>query len=285
MKSKPSLYGVIGNPISGSKSPWIHKYVFDNCGIEGAYLAIDVPSEQLDKTISDLKALDIKGLSVTIPHKSEIMRFLDSVDSSAAVIGAVNTVVCKSGQWKGYNTDGPGLISVLRRHIPDLREKKVLILGAGGAARGISGSLINLGVKKLGIWNRTLEKGIELVEELKSKMTQATMITVLHSKSGFSEYDVVINATSVGMEPEVEHSPVDMIDLSPKAIICDIVYKPHQTKLIQEAIQEGHSVIFGIEMLIEQALLAQQLWHGLSEMDLSQSREALIKAFEMKYGK
>lgn len=277
-QDKIQLYGVIGNPISGSKSPWIHNHVFDTCDIAGAYLALDVAAEQLPKTVSNLKALGVSGFSVTIPHKTEIISYLDELDPVAKAVGAVNTVVCKSGRWLGYNTDGPGLMAVLNRHIPELKNKKVLILGAGGASRGICGSLVELGVKKLGIWNRTSEKAIQLANEFKSFVGECSQVMPVSSETYFSEYDVVINATSVGMEPNIEGSPVEIAHLKPQAVVCDIVYKPHQTRLIKEALKNGHPVIFGIEMLIEQALLAQQLWNELTEDVLDESRKALIGA-------
>lgn len=278
--STTQLYGLIGNPIMGSRSPWIHNHVFNTCDIPGVYLAFNVESKQLGEAVSGLKALGVKGFNVTIPYKSDIIPFLDSVDPVAKQMGAVNTVVCKDGHWNGYNTDGPGLIAVLRRHVPDLEAKKILVLGAGGASRGICGTLVSTGVLNLGIWNRSSDKAIQLATELQIIVREGCTVTSVSTENGFSDYDVIINTTSVGMAPETECTPVSISFLKPGAVVCDIVYKPHRTLLLREAIKAGHPVIFGIEMLIEQALLAQQLWNGLTEDDLVENRKALMAEFE-----
>jgi len=278
--SRTQLYGLIGNPVSGSKSPWIHNHVFNTCSIPGVYLTFNLEAEQLSEAVSGLKALGVKGFNVTIPYKADIIPLLDDIDPVAKQMGAVNTVVCKEGQWNGYNTDGPGLIAVLRRHVPEIQKQKILVLGAGGASRGICGTLVSTGVIKLGIWNRSSDKAHQLAIELQHEAFEGCSVTAVSSEKNFSEYDIVINTTSVGMEPNTECTPVSISLLKPDAIVCDIVYKPHRTLLIREAIQNGHPVIFGIEMLIEQALLAQQLWNGLSDDTLEENRKALMAEFE-----
>lgn len=277
-----NLYALIGNPVSGSKSPWIHNHIFETCHLPGAYLAFDIEKDQLRHAVVGMKALNVKGINVTIPYKTEIMTFLDEVDPLAEKLGAVNTIVCEDGKWKGFNTDGLGLIAVLKRHIADFEEKKVLVLGAGGAARGICGILAESGIAKMGIWNRTPERAIQLSEALNlSKSENGHIdITPVSSVKAFINYDVVINTTSVGMAPDIEQTPVEITSLNPDAIVCDIVYKPHKTKLIREALSNGHNVIYGIEMLLEQALLAQKLWNGLTDEVISKNRNELMTEFE-----
>lgn len=278
--SGTGLYGLIGNPVEGSKSPWIHNHVFNTCDIPGIYMAFTVASEQLKSAVDGLKAIGVKGLNVTIPYKTDIIPYLDEIDAMAMTLGAVNTIVCVDGRWKGYNTDGPGLIAVLKRHVPDFDKKNLLVIGAGGASRGICGTLVAAGVKKLGIWNRTSDKALALVSAMQQLAKEGETVTAVSDETHFSAYDVIINTTSVGMAPETEVTPVAIAALKPGAVVCDIVYKPHRTLFIREAIQAGHPVIYGIEMLIEQALLAQKLWHGLSDDQLSKNRMALIKEFE-----
>lgn len=278
--SETQLYGLIGNPVLGSRSPWIHNYVFNTCGIPGVYLAFNVASKSLGEAVSGLKALEIKGFNVTMPYKSDIISFLDGIDPIAKQMGAVNTVVCKDGQLYGHNTDGPGLIAVLRRHVPELEQKKILVLGAGGASRGICGTLSSIKGVTLGIWNRSSDRAVQLATELNHGKSEGCTVTAVCSEIAFSDYDVVINTTSVGMAPETECTPIDITLLKQGAVVCDIVYKPHLTLLLREAIHAGHPVIYGIEMLIEQALLAQKLWNDLKDDQLFEIRVALMKEFE-----
>lgn len=278
--STTQLYGLIGNPVLGSRSPWIHNHVFNTCGIPGVYLAFNVASNRLGEAVSGLKALGIKGFNVTMPYKSDIIPLLDDIDPIAKQMGAVNTVVCKDGQLYGHNTDGPGLIAVLRRHVPELEQKKILVLGAGGASRGICGTLVSIKGVTLGIWNRSSDRAVQLAAELKHGKSEGCTVTAVCSENAFSDYDVVINTTSVGMAPETECTPIDITLLKQGAVVCDIVYKPHLTLLLREAIHAGHPVIYGIEMLIEQALLAQKLWNDLKDDQIFEIRVALMKEFE-----
>lgn len=278
--STTKLYGLLGNPVSGSRSPWIHNRVFETSGIPGAYLAFGVEEGSLETVLAGLKGLDIGGINITIPYKTDILPYLDSIDPEAAALGAVNTIVCGNGHWRGYNTDGPGLLAVLRRHMNGLEDCRVLVLGAGGAARGICGSLIRGGVRNLGIWNRSPEKAQELAIALQGAGTNAATVMAVESGEGFRDYDLIINATSVGMAPCTDETPVAIRDLKPEAVVCDIVYKPHRTRLIHDAEETGHPVIHGIEMLIEQALLAQQLWNSLDGESVAGYRDRLIKEFE-----
>ncbi len=278
--STTRLYGLLGNPVSGSRSPWIHNRVFETSGIPGVYLAFGVEEPSLETVFAGLKALNIGGINITIPYKTDILPYLDSIDPEARALGAVNTIVCENGQWRGHNTDGPGLLAVLRRHMAGLESCRVLVLGAGGAAKGICGSLIRGGIRDLGIWNRSPEKARDLAMALKNLETRDVNIMAIESCASFCDFDLIINATSVGMEPCIEETPVQISDLKPEAVVCDIVYKPHKTRLIRDAEESGHPVIHGIEMLIEQALLAQELWNRLDDESVVQYRNLLIKEFE-----
>ncbi len=281
--STTRLYGLLGNPVSGSKSPWLHNHIFEACGIPGIYLAFPLEPEELGPAVAGLKALKVRGLSITIPYKSDIIPFLDSIDPMAEALGAVNTIVCEGNRWRGYNTDGSGLMAVLKRHVPRLESQKILILGAGGAARGICGALILGGVTTLGIWNRSPERAQQLAAELGSLTQDGQTLTLVTSDVQFSTYDLVINTTSVGMIPAVDATPVAISALKSGAAVCDIVYKPHETLLLKEAKAAGHPVIHGIEMLIEQGLLAQQLWNQLGEVDMANNRNQLMEEFEALY--
>lgn len=278
--SGTALHGLLGNPIAGTRSPWIHNTVFEQLGINGAYLAFTVEEKGLADAVRGLKALGVRGFNVTIPYKEAILPLLDRVDPPAARLGAVNTVVADNGVLTGFNTDGPGLAAVLRRHLGSLRGLRVLVLGAGGAARGICGALLEAGVSELALLNRSRERAEALMLELGSLRADGQGLTVLGPGDSLAPYPLVINTTSVGMAPLNDAVPVALDSLAPGAAVCDIVYKPHWTRLLREAQGAGHPVIHGIEMLIEQALLAQQLWHGITEEQLAPLRQRLAWEFE-----
>ncbi len=278
--STTRLYGLLGNPVSGSRSPWIHNHVFRECGIPGAYLAFEVAPENLSDAISGFRALGAKGINVTIPYKTAVIPFLDSVDPFAHALGAVNTIVCEKGSMRGYNTDGPGLLAVLKRRVDNLQACRILVLGAGGAAKGICGALLHEGIRSLGIWNRTPEKARELVDALKLMAEEDQEVMGVDSENLFCTFDLVINATNLGMEPNSDGRPVSVDLLKPGAVVCDIVYKPHRTRFLKEAEMAGHPVVYGIEMLIEQALLAQKLWNPIMDEKLGELRQCLIEEFE-----
>lgn len=281
--STTRLYGLLGNPVTDTKSPWLHNHIFEACGIPGVYLAFSLEPEELSPAVMGLKALKVKGLSITIPYKSQIIPLLDSIDPMAEALGAVNTIVSEGSRWRGYNTDGTGLLAVLKRHIPELETQRVLIIGAGGAARGICGALILGGVTAVGIWNRSPERAYQLVSELGSLAQEGQELSYLGTETEFAAYDLVINTTSVGMAPAADATPIAISALKKGAAVCDIVYKPHETRLLKEAQAAGHRIIHGIEMLIEQGLQAQQLWNRLSEEEVSRSRNELLEEFEALY--
>lgn len=277
MDAETRLYGVIGKPVSGSKSPWIHNTLFEATGTNGAYLAFEIQEDQLTAALNGFRAQGAVGLSVTIPYKEAVIDWLDAVDPYAAALGAVNAVHFENGRSIGYNTDGPGLIKVLKQHDTQLADRRVLVLGAGGASRGICGALLDAGVQVVGLWNRTHERAVELAETLKDFAGSTGRIQPEPDSASFHKYDVVINTTSVGMQPNVGDTPVEISVLKPGALVCDIVYKPHETRLIREARSSGHPVVYGVEMLIEQALLAQQIWNGYTEETLAPIRKKLLE--------
>lgn len=277
INSDTKIFGLIGNPVTGSKSPWIHNSVFELLSMPAAYLAFNVHAEDVKKAYDGLKVLGAGGFNITIPYKSEIMTYLDEIDPIAQKLGAVNTVHFKKGRSIGYNTDGLGLISVLKRHDAQIKTRRVLVIGAGGAARGICGMLLEAGIPALGIWNRTPSKAENLLNSLNAFGTAVQQRRICQPKD-FKQYDMVINTTSVGTVPNINETPLDIQLLKPGATVCDIVYKPHYTKLLQDACQFGHPIIYGLEMLIEQALLAEQIWFGLDNVTLDDLRKKLLSS-------
>lgn len=261
------IYGVIGNPVRHSLSPIIHNGVFHRLGIKAVYLAFEV--NDLKKAIEGMRGLGILGLSVTIPFKTAIMPLLDDVDDLANQIQAVNTLRNTGGKVVGFNTDWLGAVQALKEK-NNLANKKVILLGAGGAARAIA-----FGLKKEGcqifIFNRSPEKGEKLAKEV-----GGIYLNKLPGKQDLRP-DFVINATSVGMAPNEDQSPFPSALLQEGMVVMDIVYHPWQTKLLREAKSRGCPIIDGLEMLARQAAAQTEIWTGFKP-DIGPIKKDLLKA-------
>ena len=266
------VYCLIGNPISKSLSPKIHNYIFSLNNNNSVYLAFKV-EENLETVIDSFKELNIKGFNVTIPYKVEIMKYLDEIEEDAKALGAVNTVKIVNGKLVGYNTDGIGLIKSLKNEGIKIENKKFLILGAGGASQAISKKLAMEGAKKIVILNRTVEKAISLEKSIKNMFKKVDVYSdSLDNVCRYLETDLVINCTSIGMYPNESLSPVDSTIFNKNTVICDIIYKPIETKFLRDAKQNNAKTIGGLSMLINQAILSQQIW--------SNSNNEILKYFE-----
>ncbi len=266
ISGKTKLCGVIGDPIEHTMSPVMHNAAFGVKGLDYIYTAFRVKSEELGEAIQGMRALNIRGLNVTIPHKVAVIPLLDELDPLAEKIGAVNTIDNKEGFLKGYNTDATGFLQVLmERHI-EPEGKSVVILGAGGASRAISLTLADRGAR-LVILNRLLE--LDWAEELAAKISQiyhrkveALELNRKNLTEALAKADILVNATSVGMNPNTDQSPVDSALLHPGLTVFDIVYNPIKTRLLREAAATGAKIISGIDMLAWQGALAFELWTG-----------------------
>jgi len=257
------IYGVIGDPISHSMSPAMLNDIFDYYKLEARYHAFHVKPGQVKAAIEGIRALGVSGINVTIPHKVEVIEYLDEVEEVAANIGAVNTIVNQNGKLVGYNTDGNGFIRSLNRVISneELRGANVLIVGAGGAARGIFISLAAMGVKKIDIVNRTIERAKAIIEDCKFEV-ESQAINFEEVTRHLGKYQVIINTTSVGMHPNVDDIPLSLDYLAPKTIVSDIIYNPFETKLLLEAKKRGAITQNGLGMFVYQGALAFEKWTG-----------------------
>ncbi|MFK4391634.1 shikimate dehydrogenase [Peribacillus frigoritolerans] len=257
------IYGVMGDPIAHSMSPDIHNDAFEKENIEAVYHHFHVTKEGLNDAVKGMKALGIEGFNITIPHKTSIIPFLDEVDELALAIGAVNTVVNKNGRFIGYNTDGKGFFKSLCDEISgDIKAKKTLVIGAGGAARAIYFTLVKEGVKQVDIANRTKERAAQLVSDCPYyKVSKA--LSIIEAEESLSQYDLIIQTTSSGMSPELDHSPLKVDQLKTGAIVSDIIYNPLKTKLLREAGEKGAETQNGLGMFINQAALAFEIWTGI----------------------
>lgn len=273
-------YALIGNPVTKSSSPFIHNYVFDFLDQNKTYIAHNVAKANLANSIKGIKALGYGGINVTIPYKIDVIEYLNDLDASAKKIGAVNTIKIVDGKLIGYNTDGIGFLDMLEENEVRLRGKKVLILGAGGAARAVAITLASSQISHLSIRNRTYEKADLLIEEL-IQANKDVVFTNASKRQNLREFDIVVNATAAGMFPHVEEVPIDLALTNENAILCDIVYKPHLTKFLKLGIEKGHKVIYGIEMLIAQALASQEIWQDI-KIDKVAIKRNLLEKIELE---
>ncbi|RLE07619.1 shikimate dehydrogenase [Candidatus Aerophobetes bacterium] len=258
------IVGVIGYPIAHSLSPILHNAAFKEVELNFAYLPFLVRPRDLGKAIKAMRALNIVGMNITVPFKEKVMSYLDELSPEAKIIGAVNTVYNKKGKLIGYNTDAEGFIKSLTTEGEfNPQGKNVLLMGAGGAAYAISFALVNAGVKKLTITNRTARKTKALLAHLEKTFKDKCELSFLdfsrrNSSKIMSKVDLFINATSVGMSPE------DPLLINPDlfaktTFVYDVVYN-RETKLLRAARKRGLSGMGGAGMLIHQGALSFEIW-------------------------
>jgi len=231
----------------------MHNAAFSACDLNYVYLAFRVTD--IRGAITGIRALGIRGLSVTIPYKIEVSRLIDEIDPIAQRIGAVNTIVNEDGRLIGYNTDGEGAMRALEARI-DLANKRVVLIGAGGAARSLAFSVRERNAK-LTILNRTVERARHLAAEIGANYGG------LDDFEAIQQADVIIHATSVGMYPHVNEVIIPTDLLSPNQVVFDIVYNPIQTALLRQAQKRGCPIIQGYEMLVYQGAAQFELWTGV----------------------
>jgi shikimate dehydrogenase len=254
---------LLGYPVEHSMSAIMHNLAFNKLNLEYQYRLLPVKPDNLKTAVELLRNENIIGANVTIPHKISIIPYLDEIDSFAEKIGAVNTIMNKEGKLKGYNTDGLGAIKALNNSYGDIDKSNVIILGAGGAARAISFSLIGK-VKKLLILNRDIKKASSLASSLK-KNTKVNVCSGGLNKIGklIHRADILINATSVGMHPNIGFSPMEGIPIPSTVFVFDIIYNPLKTKLLHDAETAGAKILGGVEMLVYQGIESFKIWTGI----------------------
>jgi shikimate dehydrogenase len=258
------LYGVIGNPIEHSMSPLMHNDAFMDKGISAYYHPFKILPESLSTALRGMKALGISGFNVTIPYKTAVIPFLDRLHPLAEAIGAVNTVVLEEEQWVGYNSDGPGFVrSIKEEWKSEWQNEKALIIGAGGAAKAIYYSLASEGMPRIDICNRTLERAA-LMKASCPFPCESNILDIEQAEKQLSEYSLIIQTTSIGMEPLVDESPLSLTQLNKDAFVADIIYNPFETKLLREAREKGAAVQNGIGMFIYQGAIAFEKWTGVT---------------------
>ncbi len=264
VSGKTKVYGVIGDPIEHSLSPAMQNAAFEASKLDCVFLAFKVKSEDGGKAVGGMRALGIQGLNVTMPHKNTVISFLDEVDQNAKLLNAINTIKNDGGRLYGLNTDGVGALNALRGNGVEPKGKKVTLLGAGGAARAIAFALA-AEVDELSIVNRTLQSAADLANLLRQKFNSKVVAYTLSSlaiKANLADSDLLINASSVGMKPNFNQTPVPRRWLKKDLVVMDIVYSPVETKLAKDAKASGAKVVSGVEMLVFQGAASFEFWTG-----------------------
>jgi len=251
------LYGIIGNPVSHSMSPAIHNAAFSEKVLNNIYVPLKIAD--IDTFMRECRKMDFQGFSVTIPHKESVLPFLDDIDHTASKIGAINTIVNQNGKLIGYNTDCMaavmGLECSLKETGETLNNKRISIIGAGGAARAIAFGLKEKGCD-ITIFNRTIERAEKLSHDVQCRFESFEEIHKLDS-------DILINTTSIGMFPDVNQTPVPKNILKEGMIVFDAVYNPIETRLLREANENGCHTVNGLSMFINQAAEQFRLWTNI----------------------
>jgi shikimate dehydrogenase len=263
-----NLIGLIGHPIKQSYSPFIHNIASQLKNVDYIYLPFDVIPDNLENAMKGIVALGISGLNVTIPHKEKIIKYLDELSEETAIIGAVNTVANEHGKLKGYNTDVHGIIETLSPFKDEITGSKVSVIGAGGGARAIIYSLIRyFKPGDITIINRTVQRADTLHSYFSEKMRFSNFVTKELSPPDLTEIfqssKLIVNATPIGIFPDVDDIPTKLTDsFSKDQIVFDMIYNPTETKLLKIAKQKGAITLGGLKMLVYQAAKSFELWTG-----------------------
>ncbi len=253
-------FAVIGDPIEHSKSPAMHNTWFEEQSIDAAYIPVHVSSENLESAVAGLKTLSASGWNITIPHKTAIIPYLDELDELAEKMGAVNTVVrTKEGKLKGYNTDGVGFVRSLEEAVGmSHKDKPVLLIGAGGAARGIAFAMQQQGYTNLTIANRTVANAQAIVDE----MGIGNAISLADAEKSLANFGILVQMTSAGLATGNFSMPFSLERLAEGAIVADIVYNPLMTPFLKAAEEKGATVVTGLGMFVHQGAIAFEHWLG-----------------------
>ncbi|MEK4861488.1 shikimate dehydrogenase [Staphylococcus sp. FSL W8-0774] len=260
-------FAVIGHPISHSLSPLMHTDNFASLGLNYTYEAIDIPEDQFHNIKEIIKERKLDGFNVTIPYKERIIPFLDEIDSQSTTVGAVNTVMVRDGKWIGYNTDGIGYVTGLRQVYNDLENAYILILGAGGASKGIANELTKFVQPKLTIANRSMKR-------FESWHLNVNQITLEQAESHLDEFDIIINTTPAGMDNNQE-LPISLKNLNTDTLVSDIVYIPYKTPILLEAENKGNPIYNGLDMFVYQGAESFKIWTGY-QADIKMMKQSVI---------
>jgi shikimate dehydrogenase len=276
ISGKTRVFAVIGDPMEHTLSPAMHNAAFEHLNLDAVFVAFRVNPDQLENALRGARALGVRGLNVTMPHKNAVTEFLDEADATVKFLGAANTILNQAGRLRGFNTDGVGAVKALKCSGVELAGRRVLLLGAGGAAKAIAFCLARE-VGELLILNRDAAKAREIASLLQpcGKKIVGDELSTKNIQQGLREADVLVNATSVGMAPYAHESLVKPAWFKPDLCVMDIVYNPAETKLIRDAKATGAKTISGVEMLLYQGAASFEIWTGY-QAPVEVMREALL---------
>ena len=264
--SKTKIFCVIGHPIEHSMSPIMWNPALQELGLDYVYLAFDVHPKNLEKAISGIRSLDIRGINVTLPHKETVIKYLDEIDPIALKIGAINTIKNDEGTLKARNTDASGAKKALLDAGCNISGKNIVFLGAGGVARSLAYIMAEES-NHIILTDLIEERAITVANEIKDKM-KANIEGKISNKDnvneGLKKADILINATPIGMYPRVEDTPITKDMLNADLFVFDVVYNPLETRLMKEAAEIGCQTLGGLDMLVNQGILAFEWWTSRS---------------------
>ena len=278
MNFKPELCCLFGKPVAENPTQAMIEAAFRRHGLDWRYVQFEIEPEGLADAVRGMRAMGFRGGNVTTPHKVAVVKHLDRVAESASLMGAVNCIVRRGRELVGENTDGKGFVQSLRGKA-DPAGKRVVILGAGGAARAIGVELALAGARSLRIVNRGRDRGRELVELLQGAGASAELVAWEGDFKVPSDADVVVNATSIGLFPDVDaRVPLDVSTLAPRMIVADVIPNPPETRLVRDARARGCTALDGLGMLVNQGVIGFKHWTGI-DADPSAMRRALEDVF------
>jgi shikimate dehydrogenase len=280
---KAELVGVFGHPVAENPTIVMQEAAFKALGLNWRYLTIEVYPQDLADAFTGLRAMNFQGINLTIPHKVEVLKYLDEVAADAKLMGAVNTVRREGHKLIGENTDGKGFLRSLREDARiDPAGKRVVILGAGGAARAMTVELALAGAAHLTIVNRSVERGQGLVRLLNEQTPiQAEFVHWDGSYPIPANTDVLVNATSIGLFPQVHDKPaLDYDTITTGMTVCDVIPNPPHTPFLKEAEVRGARTLDGLGMLVYQGAIAFRMWTG-HDAPVAIMRQALAQAFDL----
>jgi shikimate dehydrogenase len=266
LSGSSGVFGIIGHPVRHTLSPAMQNAAMQSCGLDGVFVPFDVQPERLGEAVAGLRALGVRGVNVTIPYKTGVVPYLDGLDESAEAAGAVNTISNEDGRLVGHNTDGDGLLRSLAEDFAFTPENKtIVIIGAGGAARGAVAAICRAGARRIAIANRSRDRAKSLVTNMEGRYPDTALAVADYGEQLtpiLQEADLVVNTTSLGMNVEVI-AGLELEALNRNAVVYDMVYAPPVTPLLQEAQRLGLRHANGLGMLAAQGELAFNIWTGI----------------------